>query len=425
MALPAVVVTAVAVIDAALKVAEAVQKVVAFFSPTPSSAYNEEVRKLDQLLTDFINFRNEVREMGQTILLAIDHTRQTIQLFELNRMYSLAESALHSLQTARITNSQNLRDAALRDSDTAVTELKNAQAFADRVAAIGPFLFVVHARLQIVAELANGSFADAAFQRQIDDWVSIVRQAAGIIESSIRHVNGLRKYEKHDTIGREYRCEIDPDSHRRVCQWVGEGRQHTFISYSNISETVNYVYDSEDSSVGRGQPYNNFPAALEAGVQADLEQYGINKMRKIADTWESTKRISKFHSAWDHIFDRQLTFSEYGAILNASMKGDIDLKQVAEGLMKTKEFHYLIGFTPDASSSDVVTGAFQRVVGRPPDPEESRIHSELLDKFGYGTFAAAVSTLVEAPSEKNFEDKASPAIAQETFETTLDVFRKL
>lgn len=420
MALPVAIIVAVEVIEKAVKVAEAVQKIVGLFSPPPADRTAEIVRKIDAITADISRLRDEMRELGQRILQEIERSRLTIQLFELNRMVSLAESALHSLQTSRLTNSQILRDAAIRDSDLAVTELKNAQQFADRAAAIGPFMFVVNARLQIMAELASASFSDAAFRSQIDNWVDIVRNAASVFEAEIRSANQRRYKRKSSVVGRERHCYFDIESRKVVCEWVGEGHERVTVAYSNISETVTYVSDSDDPNVGRNQPFRTSTEARDRGLLDDLELLGVNKMRKLANTWEATRRISLFPPIWIRLLGRAVTETELLVISEASERGELDAERIVRGVLMTDEFLGTVTPSQDEpQTQQIVTSVFEKVTGRRPEPEEAKLHVSLHDTLGYGSFVSAISSLALPADETPIGERTRPAGSN-----TLDVLRR-
>ena len=398
-----------------------VKRVVGFFSPSPSPQRN---RELDKLNSEILNLRNDLREIGQNILKEIDKNRQLIQLFELNRIVSLSESALHSLQTARLTESQNLIDAALRDSDLAVTELLNAQIFADPTIAIGPFLFAVTIRMQVVAELAPDLFIEISFRDQIDSWVRTVRHTADAFEAGIRDKNYNLAYETESFI--EYpeqkKCHYAIDIRRVECDTPFS--RFINVGYTNISRTVSIRRVIEESSdevalkIARREVEN----AIVPGIRADLDQLGVNHMRQIALNWESTKRISLVVEFFRVILDRGLTYSEYEE-LNKVLKNQEPIPhQIIYGLLQTQEFRDQF---VHETNKDIVQETFQRVLERKPTSEELEIYLKLINASGYVAFAAAVSSLVDLPTEQRPSNSNSDAPERQFTPTALNVIRNM
>lgn len=400
MPLPVAVATAVEIVGAVLAAADAIEKIVGLSSTPPPS---EEIRKLDELMGYVLSLRNEMRELGQAILREIDRSRQLIQLFELNRMVSTAETALHSLQTSRLTGSQSLKDAALRDSDIAVTELLNAQAFADRAAAIGPFLFAGNARLQVVAELAPDLLSEPSFQAQIASWVQIVREVANTFEANIRNENATRVYEREEFTGGRRQCDYDEDLKRVVCEMVGQTR-HVSIRYFNLSTTVSFHRDTDDDQAALDQARRDVQGVVESGVQSDLEQFGVIRMRRTATVWESTVRF-RFIVPWFwRLLNRPLNVSEFQTIRGSSDGRAIDSQRLVQGLLGTEEFRDQIDLSDEpVRRKEKVLNVYTRVAGREATPEQASALGDLLDVLGYDAVAAAISS---AASERDRRSEA-------------------
>jgi hypothetical protein len=327
------------------------------------------------------------------------------------------------MQTSRLTSSQFLKDLALRDSDFAVTELKNAQQFGDRAAAIGAFMFVVNIRLHIVSELANLSFGDIAFRNQISEWVGIVRNAANVFENEVRSVNSRHVVKSEDIVGEELDCAYDIEAKKVICEVVVDGHRQVKIHYSNISETIDYRFNSDVP--GSGQPFSNVSAALNRGILDDLEMLGINEMRRLASIWEATGRVSGLVQIWSRIMGRSLLESEHGVMIESAIKGKLDTKRIVRGLLQTPEFLSQVGLlSNDANIQDAVKTVFTRALGRDPELDELRINSEIHDRFGYDAFTAMLSALVSTSEEGRGNGRQYPKTEAPTL-NPLDVLRSL
>ena len=222
---------------------------------------------------------------------------------------------MQAFRLPRETSSEHYREDALRESDAAVTELKNAVAFADRAPAIGSFLFVVNVRLQVVAELDSVLLTSAAFHSQINEWVSIVRSAANEIEGEIRAENQRRLLRRTSIVGEVTDCDFDEETRRAICEVVREGHKRVTIFYSNISETIDYAFDSD--RLGSGLPFRNESEALERGILDDLQNLGVNNLRQLASIWEATRRSSGLVLIWPRFMGRSLTELELRLISEA------------------------------------------------------------------------------------------------------------
>lgn len=422
MAIPLAVTTAAVIIETAVKVAAAIYKMVG------SSENSEQIaalsQQIDQLTADLLNLRKEMRELGQTILLAISNARLLNELFELNRIQSRAESALNHLQAFRTTNLQLHHDIAISESEAAVTEFTNATVFADRAQAIGGFLFVVNARLQVVTELESVLLSSVGFRRQINKWVGIVRNVANEFEGEIRAQNKNLLSSRTSTVDEEKKCAFDIESRRVICEVVREGHKRVTIFYSNISGTIDYAFNSDVP--GSGQPFGNVSDAINRGVLDDLQNLGVNNMRQLANIWGSTGRISHRVLIWKDIMKRSLTELELRVMTEALEKGELDAERIVRGLLHTREFLHQAGIlSGDASTQGTVKTVFTRVLGREPEPDELRINSEMHDQFGYGAFVAALSTLVSLSEEEGQGCGYKRVTVEVPTLNTLDVLRSL
>ena len=424
MPIPVAVGVAVAITETAVKVAELIFKI------ATASNNSEEIavlsRQVDQLTADLLRLRVEILTLGQTILLEIKHVGEALETFELNRIQSRAESALNHLQAFRVTNAKLHSDTALVESEAAVTEFANAAVFANHAAAIGGFLFVVNARLQIVAELESVLLADIAFHRQIDEWVRIVRAVADEFEREIRTANQRRVSRRETFEGEQKNCYFDIEIRKVVCDILVEGHKRIRILYSNISGSVGYAFDSDVP--GSGQPFGSESEALNRGILDDLRNLGVDHMRRLAGTWESTRRSSGVVRLSRRFLGRSLTELERRAILDASEKGDLDTERFVRGVLRTPEFIGRLGIgvgKEKASTPATVKAVFEAVMEREPAPKELRIYSEVHEHLGYEAFVAALGTLVMASEDEGEEDGKKSLKRRRTASSALDVMRSL